>query len=344
MFAWAKATQGNYYHDADFAVNEQNAKAAGVYIGAYDFADYNSLQGTNGAATEATYFWNFAGSYLKTGTNLQPMLDVELALTNNTGATVSAWIVQSVTTVSNLAAADGLPGVHPVIYTYQSFAADYLNSSVTAWPLWMASPNGQNAQTGNPSGTTPWSTWTLWQYNTSTSVPGVTGSSDCDQDVFNGTTNQFIQTFVIGNTNPPPPYAPAGATVYWDPGNSFASPGSGGAGTWDTSTTNWWYSGNSNVIFNPAGDYAVFAGTAAAVTMSSATAEGITFNVPGYTIGGSGTLSLSGTTPVISVPAGAPTYITCTLTGSGYEITGGGVLVPGERRQWLRQRHQRQVR
>src|ERR1700693_3999202 len=37
-FAWAKATEGTGFIDADFTINEANAKAAGVPIGAYDFA------------------------------------------------------------------------------------------------------------------------------------------------------------------------------------------------------------------------------------------------------------------------------------------------------------------
>jgi GH25 family lysozyme M1 (1,4-beta-N-acetylmuramidase) len=37
-FAWAKATGGWSISDADSTINAVNAKAAGVYIGAYDFA------------------------------------------------------------------------------------------------------------------------------------------------------------------------------------------------------------------------------------------------------------------------------------------------------------------
>src|SRR5580658_8698718 len=41
FFAWTKATEGVDYEDADFAINEDNAKAAGVVIGAYHFAHYD---------------------------------------------------------------------------------------------------------------------------------------------------------------------------------------------------------------------------------------------------------------------------------------------------------------
>src|ERR1700722_19462728 len=51
-FAWTKATEGTYYYDADFTVNEANAKAAGVMIGAYHFArpsDDPNITGANSA-------------------------------------------------------------------------------------------------------------------------------------------------------------------------------------------------------------------------------------------------------------------------------------------------------
>src|SRR5215469_18470007 len=38
-FAFTKATQGNYYQDANMAANMNNGKAAGVVMGVYDLAD-----------------------------------------------------------------------------------------------------------------------------------------------------------------------------------------------------------------------------------------------------------------------------------------------------------------
>jgi len=326
-FAWAKATQGNYYIDAYFTENEANAKAAGVYIGAYDFADYNSLQGTNGANTEAAYFWNEAGPYVTVGGYyMMPMLDVEEALTNNTGSTVTTWVNQWCDDIVADAAAKGVT-VKPIVYTYTSFASDYLGSSVTQWPLWMASPNGENPQTGAPNSTSPWSTWTFWQYDTSdTSVPGIT-TGQCDQDVFNGTAGTLLNYLIGGGGTA----APAGATLYWDPNDNYASPGSGGTGNWDLSTANWWYTGTSNWLWTSSGsDIPVFAGTAGTVTLNASLSSGsLTFTTPGYIITGTGnTLSFRGG-PTISVPppSSSPTYIDCILSGSSYTVTGGGVLV-----------------
>src|ERR1035437_5741407 len=45
-FAWAKATESSIIHDADFILNEANAVAAGVLIGAYHFAHPETHIGT----------------------------------------------------------------------------------------------------------------------------------------------------------------------------------------------------------------------------------------------------------------------------------------------------------
>ena len=51
-FAWAKATEGVTFNDADFVFNENHAKAAGVVIGAYHFAHPES----NTPMAEASHF------------------------------------------------------------------------------------------------------------------------------------------------------------------------------------------------------------------------------------------------------------------------------------------------
>src|SRR5258707_11768744 len=77
-FAWTKCTEGTGYFDADFAINEVNAKSAGVYIGAYHFARPDLNLFTAGADAEADYFWNHAKNYIQGGNSyLVPMLDFE---------------------------------------------------------------------------------------------------------------------------------------------------------------------------------------------------------------------------------------------------------------------------
>jgi hypothetical protein len=70
QFAWAKATESTTITDPDFAVNENNGKAAGVYMGAYHFAHPN----LNTPGAEAGHFWSVAGGYIKADGKSQHLL------------------------------------------------------------------------------------------------------------------------------------------------------------------------------------------------------------------------------------------------------------------------------
>jgi len=324
QFAWAKATQSTGYTDADFSYNVTQAKAAGVLIGAYHFANPNINTGTAGADAEAAHFWNVAGSYITAGgAYLMPMLDYETA-PGGTQAASAAWINEWCNDIKNDAAVSGAIA-KPVIYTDGSIASDWMTSANTQWALWMASPNGENPQTGAPNEISPWSTWTIWQYGGG-AVSGI--ENDVDEDVFNGTFAAMTNALTIVTGNP---IAPAGATLYWDPGAKKASPGSGGTGNWDLSTDSWWYTGSSNWVWSPNGDTPIFAGTAGTVTLNASLSAGnLTFDTAGYTIAGTGnTLTFTNNSAIISVPppGSSPVNIDCILTGSGYTVTGGGVLV-----------------
>ena len=204
-FAWAKATEGLTIDDSTFTVNEANGVAAGVYIGAYHYAHPELHPGAAGAAQEAEHFWSVAGNYIRGGgTYLMPMLDIEQDLSTAnppyTKATLSQWVNAWCSNVVSLAAADGVT-VTPVVYTYTSYSSTWLDSTVTVWPLWMAAyPVSPNPQSGAPSSTSPWSTWTLWQYSDSNSVPGA--ANGFDADVFNGNSNSLAALVIEG---PAPP-------------------------------------------------------------------------------------------------------------------------------------------
>ena len=210
-FCWTKATEGVSYVNPYFTAQETGAKNAGIYVGAYHFArpsSHPNITGANSADSEANYFWGVASNYVKgSGTYLVPMLDWE-----DTGATVAAgftatqmsqWVNEWCNTVSNLARANGVT-LKPIVYTgtWYSQAGTYpgLNNTVTGWPAWIATYNGQNPQTGGPSSSYPWATWNVWQYNdTNTAVANWTGG---DVDVFNGTANG-LGALVIGGISAP---------------------------------------------------------------------------------------------------------------------------------------------
>jgi GH25 family lysozyme M1 (1,4-beta-N-acetylmuramidase) len=190
-FAFTKATQGNYYHDANMAANMNNGKAAGLAMGVYDLADPAACT----PSTEANYFWNYAKNYITAdGKTLLPVLDFEpntLGETTWTGASSwSDWVNQWCNDVKNLAAAQGL-NVTPIIYVSAGWTSTYL-SSANGWTgAWIADYNGESSQTGSPWGGgsyyQPWGSgvWDFWQYTSTASVSGISGA--CDADVFNGT-------------------------------------------------------------------------------------------------------------------------------------------------------------
>src|ERR1039457_1487497 len=204
-FAWAKATEGLTVNDADFSINQVNAKNAGVLIGAYHFAHPETHIGIAGADQEAAHFWNIASNYIKIGSvYLMPMLDMETDLSTAsppyTKATLSQWVNEWCNDIVGFAASNGV-AVKPVIYTGISYSSTWLNSTVTNWPLWMANwPSNPNPQSGVPSSNSPWPAWSVWQYTDSNAVVSV--SQGWDLDVFNGTTNT-IGTLVIGGLGAP---------------------------------------------------------------------------------------------------------------------------------------------
>jgi GH25 family lysozyme M1 (1,4-beta-N-acetylmuramidase) len=211
-FAWAKATEGANINDSSFAYNENNGKAAGVYMGAYHFARPN----LNSPGTEANHFWAVAGPYIKNdGKTLMPVLDFEVFSGVVGASSYSDWANQWCNAIVSKAAAAGV-AVQPVLYTSACSACNF-NSSVARWFSWIADYNGQNPQSG-----TPWSvcgdcgvwgagSWTAWQYGSAGSVSGISGG--CDVDVFHGSTSGLVSTLVIGSQDLT--FAPGPNAVSW---------------------------------------------------------------------------------------------------------------------------------
>ena len=109
QYAFAKATEGNYYEDASFNYNMSNGKGAGVQMGAYHFArpDLNCV------STEANYFWNFAGGkIIADGKSLYPMVDFEVFNGHACQSSYTAWF----NTWSSDVKAKTSHFLHPVIY------------------------------------------------------------------------------------------------------------------------------------------------------------------------------------------------------------------------------------
>lgn len=195
-FAWAKATEGTYFIDGDFTYNMSNGKAAGMYMGAYHFARPD----LDGPSSEANYFWNEAGSrILNDGKSCSPMLDYE-TFNGVVGASgYSDWANEWFNNVFNSAAANNVT-IKPIVYISACNACD-VGSTMGRWIDWIANYNGQSPQTGTPwsvcGSCDLWGGWNLWQWTSSGSVPGISGSVDLD--VYNGSSSGFVSQCVISS-------------------------------------------------------------------------------------------------------------------------------------------------
>ncbi len=116
------------------------------------------------------------------------------------------------------------------------------------------------------------------------------------------------------------------STVSWSP----TGLNSGGTGTWDLASSEW-YNGTVTLPWNNlAGDSAQFGGTAGTVTLGSAvTVQDLLFAVNGYTLNG-GTINSASGTMVINAGSGNTATINSVIAGSARrDIKGGGTIVLG---------------
>jgi autotransporter-associated beta strand protein len=230
-FGWAKATEGTGFSDSTFVGNINNAKAAGIYIGAYHYAHPEQ----NTASSEASYFWSKAGPYITAdGMSLMPMLDIESHAHDAwVGASsLSDWINQWCTDVIQQAANAGV-AIKPCIYISSSNASGWLNGTVTQWnndiadwPYAHATAASQaQAASGPPAGFSPWGTWQFWQYDDQNVAQAYTTG---DGDIFNGTVAQLAATMLATAST-------ASTIYYWDPqGTNGANPYTGSMSqTWE---------------------------------------------------------------------------------------------------------------
>ena len=192
-FAWAKATQGTTFTDAQYANNATNGVSAGVYMGAYHFADANINTTTAGAIAEANHFLSVAQAYI-VACELPPMLDYETDVSASmTGAQQTAWVEAWMNTVYTAT------GIKPILYTSGSIANQFTSALASYCKLWIATDNDDGANLiPSPPAPTPsaydqaawYPNWSFNQYSWTTTCSGIT-TGGIDADIFNGTIGQL---------------------------------------------------------------------------------------------------------------------------------------------------------
>jgi GH25 family lysozyme M1 (1,4-beta-N-acetylmuramidase) len=172
-FAFVKATEGpsvsggSFYTNPWYATDSQDAMAAGLYVGAYDFAEPALPLST--AALQARAFVSVVGP-LHGATQLPPVLDLEqtggLSVTN-----LRSWVQSWLTETQHLT------GRTPMIYTSPNFWKTTMGntSAMSGYHLWLASWTSAKTPGVLPGG---WSTWTMWQYTDAARIAGISGAVD----------------------------------------------------------------------------------------------------------------------------------------------------------------------
>ena len=183
VYSWAKASEGMTYEDPQFMANMTNGVNAGVVMGAYHFARPDN----NLASEDAANFLNVAGAYIGNGF-LPPVLDLENPYSSGQAIVLSDLLTSEELTnwVSDwMLEVETSTGVAPIIYVNGNYA-NYLNSSINNYGLWMANPN--ESQTP-PTNIGVWNDWKFKQYSWWGNVSGITG--DVDLNIFNGDITDF---------------------------------------------------------------------------------------------------------------------------------------------------------
>jgi GH25 family lysozyme M1 (1,4-beta-N-acetylmuramidase) len=193
-FAVIKATQGDYYTDADFAANWAALKSAKVVRGAYHFFD-----ATVSGVDQANYFLSVVGT-IEPG-DLPPTLDIECPVSGESdclgdGSSGAAPASQITLAMNDfLTTVKTATGLTPIVYSYGSWFSDngVDTTGLQHYPLWIADYSGTSCF----DVPTPWTAATIWQYDSS----GYVGGVNVDDDYFLGSSAQ-LATFTASGSLP----------------------------------------------------------------------------------------------------------------------------------------------
>ena len=176
-FSYIKASESTDYVDPNYVQNRAQARAAGLYVGAYHFAQPGATVGD--AVAEADHFIDTA---TPASGDMLPVLDLERSGSLSPNVLI-AWVQAYMGRILERT------GVHGVIYCSPNFWKTYMND--TTWfalngydVLWIAHWTSAGSPTV-PGGVWGGNGWTFWQYTSDGAVPGISGRVDLNR--YNGT-------------------------------------------------------------------------------------------------------------------------------------------------------------
>jgi lysozyme len=114
--------------------------------------------------------------------SLPYVLDLEGEASKIDKAPLSLWAYTFLKEVQRLA------GAGVMLYTGAYFARDNLNNILAEFPLWIA-----HYGTQTPLDNNTWKEWTMFQYSSTGSVPGILGNVDLNE--INGSVDELAKKF-----------------------------------------------------------------------------------------------------------------------------------------------------
>ena len=156
-FVFMKATEGVSFQDSRFKSHWKQAASIDIQRGAYHFYRTNK-----DPHAQAKHFIKTVGELRYK--DLPPVLDIE---TMHKGCTkkelndgILAWLKE----------VESYYGVTPIVYTYESFARDYLSDDIlSSYPIWIAHYGVKTPQRND---------WMIWQFTDEGVVHGMRGKVD----------------------------------------------------------------------------------------------------------------------------------------------------------------------
>lgn len=176
-FAFIKATEGSGMVDECFADNWANARAAGLYTGAYHFFSFDS-----GGDTQAE---NFIGAVPYEADAMPPVIDLEFYRSDNLPPVEE--VQQNLRIL--LDALTEYYGKTPIIYTTNQCYDTYLKGTDMEYTLWIRSIFTPPSSSLEPD-------WCFWQYNPRGLLEGYEGDEQfIDLNAYCGTMEDFVAQF-----------------------------------------------------------------------------------------------------------------------------------------------------
>lgn len=174
-FAFVKATEGSSFVDKKFAYNFEQARRAGLRVGAYHFFSFDSS-----GETQAR---NFIDNVPIAENMLPPVVDVEFYGEYFDSPKSAEDVVPQLRAM--LGELESHYGVKLIIYSTNSARSFYINEEFPEYELWVRSVYLK------PSADCQ---WTFWQHSDTARLDGYNGEEKCiDMNVFNGSREEFSE-------------------------------------------------------------------------------------------------------------------------------------------------------